>query len=138
MTEEHVHRSSHFKQLRWSLQGLATAGSDQQPLFPDQTLAADQLAADFDHWAAVVRDNYAAELSATQIEALQAIDCKLASISKDGAEFDVELWTDAALRTSEHWEDVRRLASAALEAFEWPVERLTPTDATSSDTTARS
>jgi hypothetical protein len=122
MTEEHVQRSSHFKQLRWSLQSLAMAGSDQQPLFPDQTLAADRLAADFDHWAAVVRDNYEAELSALQIEALDAIDRKLASISKDGAEFDVELWTDAALHTSEHWEDVRRLASAALDAFEWPVE----------------
>jgi hypothetical protein len=41
-------------------------------------------------------------------------------ISREGAEFDLELWTDAALRTSEQWAGVRLLAVAALDAFGWP------------------
>jgi hypothetical protein len=36
-------------------------------------------------------------------------------MSRDGADFDADLWTDTALRTSEHWAEVRRLASAAIE-----------------------
>jgi hypothetical protein len=55
----------------------------------------------------------------SQRDALDAISGKLATISKDGAEFDLELWTDAAMRTSEHWADVRRLAAAALDVFGW-------------------
>jgi hypothetical protein len=118
--EEQALRSWHFKQLRWSLQALAAAGSAQRPLFPDSVVTADELALDFDHWAEVVRGNY--ELSTLQTDSLAAIDRKLATISRDGDEFDVELWTDAALRTSEHWAGVRRLAAAGLEAFGWPVE----------------
>ncbi len=120
--DEQALRSWHFKQLRWSLQALAAAGSDQRPLFPDSVVTADELALDFDHWAAVVRGNYETELSTSQTESLAAIDRKLATMSRDGVEFDVELWTEAALRTSEHWTGVRRLAAAGLEAFGWPVE----------------
>ena len=50
---------------------------------------------------------------------LHAIAAKLATMSRDGAEFDAELWTEAAMAASEHWADVRRLAAAALDAFEW-------------------
>ena len=42
------------------------------------------------------------------------------SMSRDGAEFDLDLWTDAAVAGSEQWTDVRRLAAAALDAFDWP------------------
>jgi hypothetical protein len=38
-------------------------------------------------------------------------------MSRDGTELDADLWTDAAVRTSEQWADVRRLANAALDAF---------------------
>ena len=95
--DEQALRSWHFKQLRWSLQALAAAGSDQRPLFPDSVVTADELALDFDHWAAVVRGNYETELSTSQTESLAAIDRKLATMSRDGVEFDVELWTEAAL-----------------------------------------
>jgi hypothetical protein len=118
--EETALRSWHFKQLRWSLQGLATAGSEQRALFPDLAVNADELAFDFDHWASVVRNNYESDLSGSQADSLAAIGAKLATMSKDGAEFDLELWTDAALIGSEHWADVRRLAVSALEAFGWP------------------
>jgi hypothetical protein len=122
MPEENALRSWHFRQLRWSLQALAATGSNQRPLFPDHIVTADDLAFDFDHWAGVIRSNYERDLSRSQAESLGAIDQKLATMSRDGVEFDLELWTEAALHTSEHWADVRRLATSALEAFGWPVE----------------
>jgi hypothetical protein len=122
MHEDDGQRSSHFNQLRWSLQGLAIAGSEQRPLFPEYVPDADDLAFDFDRWASVVRSSYEGDLSRSQTDSLAAIEEKLATMSRDGAEFDVELWTEAALSSSEHWADVRRLASSALEAFGWPVE----------------
>jgi hypothetical protein len=120
--EDGAQRAWHFKQLRWSLQSLATAGSDQRTLFPDHVVKPDDLAFDYDHWAAVIRSQYDTELSSSELDALAAIDQKLATMSRDGAEFDAELWTEAALASSEHWADVRRLAALALEAFGWSVE----------------
>jgi hypothetical protein len=121
MAVEDVERSSHFHQLKWSLQGLAGAGSQQPGLFPEYVPNADDLAFEFDHTASLVRARYEPELSASQSESLTAIERKLATLSRDGAEFDIELWTDAAVRSSSHWADVRRLAAAALEAFGWPL-----------------
>jgi hypothetical protein len=117
MTDENAQRSWHLKQLRWSLQGLAAAGSEQRTLFPDHAAKPDELAFHYEHWASVVRGHYEGELSPAQIESLAAIDRKLATMSRDGAEFDADLWTEAALNSSEHWADVRRLASSALDAF---------------------
>jgi hypothetical protein len=115
-------RSEHFRHLRWSLHALAMAGSEQQMLFPLHIVKAEELASDYDHWSAVVRSHYESELPESQLASLDAIDKKLAIISRDGAEFDLELWTDAALRGSEHWAEVRALAASALEAFGWPIE----------------
>jgi hypothetical protein len=120
--EEDALRSRHFRELRWSLQALAMAGSDQQLLFPDYVLKADDLAFDYDHRSLVIRNTYKRDLSGLELDSLAALDRKLATMSRDGAEFDLELWTEAALRTSEHWADVRRLARSALEAFGWPVD----------------
>ena len=126
MAEENPERSWHFEQLRRSLQALAISGSAQLALFREYVVKADELALDFDHWFAVLRSNYARELTPRQADALAGIDQKLAIISRDGAEFDVELWTDEALKSSEHWAEVRRLAASALEAFGWAVESLPP------------
>jgi hypothetical protein len=104
--------------LKWSLQALAAAGAAQQELFPEQASTADDLAFAFDHWLTVVRDEHGSDLSPAELDALSAIERKLATMSKDGAEFDLELWTDGALRTSEHWAEVRALAQTALEVVE--------------------
>lgn len=101
------------------MRSLTAAGSEQPPLFPDDVITADQMALDFHHCAFVIRSKYETDLSAGEAESLAALEQKLATMSLDGAEFDVELWTDAALRTSEHWADVRVLAVSALEAFGW-------------------
>jgi hypothetical protein len=122
--EDNIERSRDFDQLRRSLRGLADAGSEQPPLFPDSVATADQLARDFDQSAVAVRGNYGSDLSENQADALAALEQKLMTMSRDGAEFDAELWTEAALRASEHWADVRTLALSALEAFGWRTELL--------------
>jgi hypothetical protein len=118
MTDDQLQRAWHFKQLKWSLQGLARAGAPQPTLFPEESNP-DDLAFAFDHWAGLVQDAYGAELSKPQVAALEAICSKLGTMSRDGTEFEVELWTEVALATTGHWADVRGLASSALEAFGW-------------------
>src|SRR4051812_31024070 len=115
-------RAWHFKQLKWALQSLAAAGSAQPPLFPEQVQSPDDLAFAFDHWASLLQDAYADEISPAQAAALETLCRSLGTISRDGAEFDADLWTDGALRTSEHWAQVRRQALAAMEAFGWSVD----------------
>ena len=119
MTEDDAQRSWHFQQLRRSLHALASASSNQPALFPDSVASADDLAFGYDHWSTHVRGAYGSELTRSQTEALDAIDRKLATMSSDSDEFDVDVWTDAALSTSAHWSDLRQLASVALEAFGW-------------------
>lgn len=121
-TEADLERENHFRQLRWALQELALSGSGQPLLFPDYTANAAGLATAFDHWSAVVRTNHDAELSAAQRGALAAIEGKFAGMARDGARFDVEIWTETALRTSEDWRELRQLAAAALATFDWPLE----------------
>lgn len=120
MADDDALRAWHFKQLRWSLQALATAGSTQRALFPEAVHRPDELAFDFDHWHVLVRSLYGGELTPGQLDALTALARKLATMSRDGAEFDLDLWTDAAVAASEQWADVRALAAAALDVFEWP------------------
>jgi hypothetical protein len=108
-----------LEQLKWSLQALARAGSVQPTLFPEPAPQADHLAFAFEHRAALVRDAYGSALPEAQQAALAALAAKLATMSRDGAEFDADLWTETALMSSEHWADVRRLALAALAAFGW-------------------
>jgi len=106
-----------LRELRRALHGLASVGSEQRVLFPDQRDTATQLARDFDQSVSAVRSSDDGRLSVPQLEALAALERKLTTMSKDGAEFDADLWTDAAVRTSEHWAEVRRLAAATLDEF---------------------
>jgi hypothetical protein len=117
ISEEHDPRASHFAELARSLHALAIAAADQLTLFPESAVKADDLARGFDYCASAVRRQYGSELSASQLDALEAIEQKLATMSRDGAEFDPDLWTDSALSSSPQWDDVRRLAAAALELF---------------------
>ena len=120
ISDEPLDRDGHLRQLRWSLQALAESGSGQRALFPEAAPGADALALEFDTWSEVVRTNYEADLTPAQRDALDALERKLETMSRDGAEFDAELWTDAALTGSVHWADVRVLATAALAAFNGP------------------
>jgi hypothetical protein len=117
--EANTDRSWQFRQLRSSLETMAAAGSEQPSLFPEPAVTPRALAREFEHCDRAVRSGYESELTASQADALAAIDRKLETMSRDEAEFDADLWTSSALRTSEHWAEVRRLAESALEAFGW-------------------
>ena len=106
-----------LRELTRAIRRLAAAESGQPALFPDEDGSAIELVRDFDQRAAAVRESYDDQLSSSQIESLTALEQKLSTMSRDGAEFDADIWTDDAVRTSEHWEDVRSLAAAALVEF---------------------
>ena len=96
---------------------LADAGSGQPALFPDENISAGELVRAFDQRALAVRDSYDDRLSSSQLESLAALEKKLSTMARDGAEFDADIWTDEAVRTSDDWAEVRTLAAAALDEF---------------------
>jgi len=106
-----------LRELARAIRRLAAAGSDQPALFPDVNVSPVELVRAFDQRALAVRDSYDDRLSALQIESLTLLEKKLSTMSRDGAEFDADIWTDEAVRTSEHWAEVRALAAAALDEF---------------------
>ena len=106
-----------IRELTLVIRRLAAAGSGQPGLFPDENISAIDLVRDFDHIASVVREAGDAELSPSQVESLALLEQKLSTIARDGAEFDADIWTDEALRTSEQWAEVRTLATSALDAL---------------------
>ena len=104
-------------ELMHVIRRLAAAGSGQAALFPDENVSAGELVRTFDQRALAVRDSYDDRLSSTQLESLTALERKLSTMARDGAEFDADIWTDEAVRSSEHWAEVRTLAAAALDEF---------------------
>jgi hypothetical protein len=116
--DERTERGVAFKQLELSLRALAMAASDQLSLFPENVVTADELARHFDHAWSAVRASYEHELSTAQIEALSGVDRILEAMSRDGAAFDLDLWTDAALRSNDQWRAVRALALESLRVLD--------------------
>jgi hypothetical protein len=106
-----------FRELTRVLRALASVGFDQPALFPDIKVSAGELVREFDQRASVVLAADDGQLLPSQLESLTSLTQKLATMSKDGAEFDADIWTDAAVRTSEHWAEARALAAAALDNF---------------------
>lgn len=119
MAEPDPRRAWHLRQLERCLQSLAAADGSQAPLFPDWARSPADLAFDFDHWASVVRSNYDEELTADQRRTLAAIETAFAAMSRESADFDLDIWTEPALATDPRWAEVRRLAAAALDAMGW-------------------
>ena len=111
-----------LRELTAVIRRLADAGSRQPALFPDDNVSAVELVRDFDQRALAVRVSHDGQLSRPQIESLTALEKKLSTMSRDGAEFDADMWTDEAMRTSEHWAEVRSLAAAALHHFSEPAD----------------
>jgi len=122
------HRVWHYKQLKWSVQALALRAPEQLVLFPDFVATTDELALELDHWATLVLERYPEGLNEAQESSLKALHQKLATMSRDGAEFDADLWTEAALGSSAHWHEVRTLAIAVRDAFGWSAESEPPTE----------
>jgi hypothetical protein len=116
-----VLRDTHFRELTASLKALASEPSDQLALFPASNTKAGDLASRFDDSARVICTEYQGDLSRPQVDALASLVEWFDTMSRDGAEFDPTLWTEDAVKTSEHWREVRVLARAALDAFSDPV-----------------
>lgn len=122
LTNELPDKETQFRQLRSSLEALATSPSEQPALFADLVAKADELALEFDKCAAIVRGRDDSELSEAQLAALAAIDRQLATMSRLAAELDADMWSEAALKHDENWVQIRELSAVALEAFGWAEE----------------
>ena len=103
--------------LERCLEGLTATGTEQQPLFPDEEPAPQAVAAEFDRAYSTVQRIAADLLTPEQSDAIARVAEKLQTISRDGAEFDADLWTEGAVQTSTHWREVRILAAGALEVI---------------------
>jgi hypothetical protein len=122
LTNEAPDRETQLRYLRWSLQALAASSSEQLALFPDAVAKADELVLDFDNCAAAIRARDDNGLTEPQLVALAAVDEQLATMSRLATELDVDMWSETALRNDSNWQQMRRLASEALEAFGWTGE----------------
>ena len=101
-----------LQELKWSLQALALPTAAQRDLFPDFVCVADELALDFDAWFAAASGQ--GGLSAGQHAALSGVNNLLSEMS--GASRS-DHWTVPALEADPFWQDARRRAKLALDAF---------------------
>jgi hypothetical protein len=115
-------REWRLTQFKWALQALASSTEEQERLFPQWVIVADELVLDFEHWYSVVRSNQDAELSQQRMDCLQALERFLEQLIPAGINIEPGTWANAALARDPQWTEVRRLAAATLEAFSWPAE----------------
>jgi hypothetical protein len=111
-----------FEPTKHALQHLAAPAEVQIALLPDFVCVTDELSLDFDHWRSTFIGNYGSELTPGQAALFEAIDEKFARLSRRGAAFREEFWTNDALRESPEWENFRQLAIKLLDLLGWPVE----------------
>ena len=121
-TNELVDKETQFRRLKRSLEALAALQAAQPALFPEAVANADELVLNFQNSAAGLRAREDVDLSAPQVSALAALDDQIATMSRLAAEVDADMWSQEALRSDENWEQMRRLAAEALNAFGWDAE----------------
>ena len=106
-----------LERLRWTLQALAQPAEIQLTLFPSFVCVPDELALEFEQHYCNGPPSDRALWSASQLAALHKLDALLESMS--GHEH-AGYWTLSALRDSDLWVRVRRLAMDSLVEFGWP------------------
>ena len=111
-------RSAIMTRLKHSVQLLASQATIQFQALPDFVCKADELALDFDHWRSVAITNYEHEFTPSQLDALDALDCKFSDLTTGPK----QQWTEEAVSQSHEWSEVRTLAVRILDAFHWPLE----------------
>jgi hypothetical protein len=77
---------------------------------------AEAIALDFDHWCLAILSASQGELTVRQRALLNALDAYFDELGREG---DETLWSEAAIRDSLEWGDIRGLARQALESFGW-------------------
>ena len=105
-------KRAHLLSLRRALEALSVPPL-QPALFPEAVATPNELAVEYDNWASVVRGNYEDDLSDLQRRSLAAIDRRLSELSEGG----LDMWSHDALAHDAAWQEVRRLAVDALDAF---------------------
>ncbi len=111
-------RQSVINQLRWSIQTLALEADGQLASFPDFAVVTDELLLEYDNWYNVATKNYPDFFSDEQIKILREIN----SFIEELPEEDLNLSIADELKTYQFWEDLRMLASQALQKFNWTSE----------------
>jgi len=111
-------------ELKAALEALARSAELQPSLFSTMSPTPDHLAADFDHWWRIVREEHYA-LERAQLKALKEIQEQLAAMSIG---VDRRNWTDEAMRHSPAWDRVRQLARVALKELGWGEPEEPPSD----------
>ncbi len=111
--------SRSVQQLQYALQTLALPVTAQLRLHPCDGCRVEELALAFDRWQERVRWELSGSLSREQVEVLNRLDRKLLTLSGSRQK---PAWTDAALRRSAEWRQVREVAREALAKFNWSLE----------------
>ncbi len=101
-----------------ALQALALPAAAQQSLFPDIVIT-DELA--IEYWDAFMPflSDKGFILEGQHVEPLYAVDDALDHLT----DHVPEAWAHQALQTHASWKNIRELASAALSALGWPLEK---------------
>lgn len=103
--------------LERALQVLSQSAESQVALLPPVAEFADEFALDHETaWESFKASDEFQLLDPSQLRALEALDRKLEVMS--GPE-NSELWALPSLAACDAWEEVRRLASEALELMGW-------------------
>jgi len=105
-----------FLNLRQKLIALGILANRPERLDTGDNSPADELAFGFDHWCLCVLSEYPGELTNRQRALLNALDAYFDEMCREGNE---QLWAEEAIRNSDEWSDIRRLAGMALESFGW-------------------
>ena len=116
-----------IEQLVHALQALAAPADVQVARHPAGTVAAEELALDFDDAWRLVTSCQQLELAPAQRAALASVD---AALSRMGGTAQARLRTPDALRAAPEWALVREHAARALAALGRPVEPPPPARAT--------
>ena len=112
----------HLQRLQWSLQALARPAREQLSLYPDFVCPGDELVLEFDEQYRAVRS--LPDLERDQREALAALDDFL---DKHSGERYQRMYMEPVGLDEPEWAEIRSLAKAALESFDWKDE-LPPED----------
>ena len=107
-----------IERLVRTLQVLAAPSDVQLTLSPRFDMQAEELAGDFDDARRLLYDCPQVEVGAHQRDCLDRVHAVL-----DERSGVAGFWTEAAIRTSPEWEELRGLARSALASFGLPIAR---------------
>lgn len=103
--------------MREALGLLAADAGDQLRYLSEIGVAGvvDELALEFDDLMTLAQSRLdQGDITEVQYEKLRELDQKLSDMSGSN---NASLWTEEALRTSDEWKEVRRLARSTLDVF---------------------